>query len=104
MQSESNNSESANDCTDQAGVVAPVVDRNRCEGKEDCVHVCPFNVFEVRKLEPEDRSGLSLRGKVKAFAHRYRQAYVVNPQDCHACGLCIESCPEAALSLESRTL
>ncbi|HEY4184287.1 MAG TPA: ferredoxin family protein [Polyangia bacterium] len=25
----------------------PVVDRARCEGKRDCVEVCPYGVFEV---------------------------------------------------------
>ena len=28
-------------CPGEPGKVAPVVDRNRCEGKEDCVRVCP---------------------------------------------------------------
>ena len=40
----------------------PVVDRNRCEAKEDCVQVCPYDVFEVRVLTPEERAGVSLRG------------------------------------------
>jgi NAD-dependent dihydropyrimidine dehydrogenase PreA subunit len=79
--------------------VAPVVDRNRCEGKEDCVRVCPYDVFEIRKLAPEDRAGLSFFGRLKAFAHGNRQAYVVRPADCHACQLCVAACPEQALQL-----
>ena len=39
----------ANECAGNPGTVAPVVDRNRCEGEEQCVQVCPYNVFEVRK-------------------------------------------------------
>lgn len=89
------------DCQDSPGSLVPVVDRNRCEGKEDCVRVCPYQVFEIRKLLPEDKSTLSLRGKLKAFAHGNRQAYVVRPQDCHACGLCVAECPEQALTLEA---
>jgi 4Fe-4S ferredoxin len=90
----------SNDCRGEPGKVAPVVDRNRCEGKEDCVRVCPCHVFEVRVLDPADRASLSLIGRLKAWAHGNRQAYVVQPQDCHACQLCIEACPESALHLE----
>ncbi|MGB7181457.1 MAG: ferredoxin family protein [Burkholderiaceae bacterium] len=90
-------------CNDKAGMVVPVVDRNRCEGKEDCARVCPYQVFEIRKLLPEDKAKLTFRGKIKAFAHGNKQAYVIRPNDCHACGLCIESCPEQALSLEAVT-
>jgi NAD-dependent dihydropyrimidine dehydrogenase PreA subunit len=80
-------------------VVAPEVDRNRCEGKQDCVSVCPYDVFEMATLSVEDRRGLSLIGRIKAFAHGNRQAFVVRPDDCHACRLCIDACPEKALTL-----
>jgi NAD-dependent dihydropyrimidine dehydrogenase PreA subunit len=88
----------ADDCK-EAGRVIPVVDRNRCEGKEDCVRVCPFDVFEVHRLAPEDRAGLSFVGRLKAFAHGYRQAYVVAPDSCHNCGRCVTACPEQAIRL-----
>jgi len=42
---------------------------------------------------------MSFLGGLKAWAHGNRQAFVVRPQDCHACQLCIEACPEAALTL-----
>ena len=29
----------------------PVVDRGRCEGKADCVEVCPYDVFEVGRID-----------------------------------------------------
>lgn len=93
--------ESSDSCKPQAGGIVPVIDRNRCEAKEDCVRVCPYNVFEVRKLAPEDRRGLSFLGKVKAFAHGNRQAYVVRGEDCHACALCVPACPERAIRLVS---
>jgi NAD-dependent dihydropyrimidine dehydrogenase PreA subunit len=86
-------------CKGEPGRVAPVVDRNRCEAKEDCVRVCPYDVFEIRNLAPEDRASLSLLGKLKAWAHGNRQAYVVRAADCHACQLCIQACPEQALRL-----
>jgi 4Fe-4S ferredoxin len=34
-------------CPGTPGKVAPAIDRNRCEGKEDCVEVCPCDVFEM---------------------------------------------------------
>lgn len=86
-------------CSELSGKVAPVVDRNRCEGSGACVRVCPFKVFEIRILDPQDRSALSVRGKLKAWAHGGSQAYLANPRNCHACRLCIDACPEKALEL-----
>lgn len=57
------------DCK-EPGRVAPLIDRNRCEGKADCVRVCPYDVFEMGTLDGEDRRGLSFLGKLKAFAKR----------------------------------
>jgi NAD-dependent dihydropyrimidine dehydrogenase PreA subunit len=86
-------------CKDEAGRVAPVIDRNRCEAKAGCVAVCPHAVFEIRPLAPADRAALSLRGRLKAWAHGQRQAYVVRAADCHACRACIAACPEDAIRL-----
>jgi NAD-dependent dihydropyrimidine dehydrogenase PreA subunit len=87
------------ECRGAPGKVAPVVDRNRCEAKADCVAVCPYGVFEIRALAADDRAGLSWLGRLKAWAHGNRQAYVARPGDCHACQRCIEACPEDALRL-----
>jgi integron integrase len=62
------------ECRGEPGKVAPVVDRNRCEGKRDCVRVCPYDVFEVRALDAPDRAGLSWIGRLKSWAHGYQQA------------------------------
>jgi NAD-dependent dihydropyrimidine dehydrogenase PreA subunit len=86
-------------CQPDAGRVAPVIDRNRCEAKGDCVRVCPFDVFEIGTIGPDERSGLTLVGRLKAFAHRGRQAFAVHADACHACGLCVTACPERAISL-----
>jgi NAD-dependent dihydropyrimidine dehydrogenase PreA subunit len=88
-------------CGEQPGKVAPVVDRHRCEGKAACARLCPYGVFEIRSLASDERAVLSLRGRLKAWAHGWKQAYVVNPSNCHACRLCVESCPEQALELRS---
>jgi len=89
----------ASECRGEPGRVAPVVDRNRCEGKQDCVRVCPYGVFEIQVLGREERASLSLVGRLKAWAHGNRQAFVVRGAECHACQLCIEACPEDALRL-----
>ena len=39
-----------------------MIDRNRCEGKADCVRVCPVGVFAVDTLPPAQR-----RWQVGAF-------------------------------------
>jgi 4Fe-4S ferredoxin len=90
----------ASECKGEPGRVAPVVDRNRCEAKGECVRVCPYNVFEIRSLSTQDRASLSVLGKLKAWAHGNQQAFVVRPADCHACQLCVKACPEQALRLE----
>ena len=33
-------------CRAEPGRFLPVIDRGRCEGKRDCVEVCPHRVFE----------------------------------------------------------
>jgi NAD-dependent dihydropyrimidine dehydrogenase PreA subunit len=83
----------------RAGKVAPVIDRNLCEGKAECVRVCPFGVFRIEVLSGPQRSALRWRGRLKAWAHGGRQAMVVNAGDCHACRLCVAACPEEAITL-----
>jgi 4Fe-4S ferredoxin len=86
-------------CNEISGRVAPVVDRNRCEGKAACVRVCPYDVFAIATLTPEQRRALTLPGRIKAWVHGGKQAMVVNGAACHACQLCVKACPEQALEL-----
>lgn len=86
-------------CAGAPGKVAPIIDRNRCEGKAACVRVCPYGVFEIGSLGQTERAALSLRGRLKAWAHRHRQAFVIRADECHACGLCVDACPEDAIRL-----
>jgi 4Fe-4S ferredoxin len=90
-----------NACSPDAGRVIPVIDRNRCEGKAACIAVCPYDVFTLGKLGPEERAHLSLRGRIKAFFHGGKQAFASNADACHACGLCVTACPEHAIRLMS---
>ena len=86
-------------CGSVAGAVKPQIDLHRCEGKADCVRVCPYGVFSIQQLTADDRQTLSLRGRIKAFFHGGKQAYTPKADQCHACGLCVSACPEGAIRL-----
>lgn len=88
------------DCKQEPGLFRPVIDRSRCEGKADCVRVCPTGVFAVGTLPPALRTGLGLRGRIKGVVHRWQQALLVQASACEACGLCVAACPEKAITLE----
>ena len=55
------------DCKHPAGAFAPEIDRNRCEAREDCVRVCPYDVFEIAPLAASDKRPLSLVGRLKEW-------------------------------------
>ncbi len=88
-------------CKHEAGEFAPRIDRSRCEGKEDCARVCPYGVFEVRKLTRAERGELSTVSRLKVFAHGGKQAFAALAEECRACGLCVQACPERAIKLEA---
>ena len=86
-------------CDDLPGRTLPLIDRNRCEAKSDCVQVCPYGVFEVRALTGEERRALSWLARLRVAAHGGKQAFVARPDACHVCGLCVGACPERAIKL-----
>jgi 4Fe-4S ferredoxin len=87
------------ECRAEAGTYAPVIDRTRCEGKSDCVDVCPYAVFEVRRIDDDDYRVLPWLARVKLVFHRKRTAYTPRAALCQACGLCVVACPEHAIRL-----
>jgi NAD-dependent dihydropyrimidine dehydrogenase PreA subunit len=89
-------------CKQDPGVFEPVVDRAACEGKRKCVDVCPYHVFEVRRMDDADFAGLGFLAKLKSRAHGRKTAYTPNADQCHACGLCVSACPEKAITLARR--
>lgn len=86
------------DCK-QKGLLIPRIDRNKCEGKADCERVCPYDVFDMGKLDEAQRAELSSPGRIKSFFHGYKQAFATRATECHGCGLCVTACPEKAITL-----
>jgi NAD-dependent dihydropyrimidine dehydrogenase PreA subunit len=88
----------------EPGKVQPVIDRKKCEGKEDCLRVCPVGVFEIRVLNEDERQALPLFPyRLKAWAHGYKQAFATKASACENCGLCVTACPEKAIKLQPIT-
>ena len=59
------------------------VDWNKCSGAGICAQVCPMNVYDM-----VDSGG----GKMKAKPER--------ATDCIMCLVCVNSCPEGAITVE----
>jgi len=86
-------------CKQPPGVFQPLVNLQRCEGKGDCLRVCPENVFEIRRIDASDYAALGLLNKLKLRVHGMQVAYTPHADACRACGLCVSACPEQAISL-----
>ena len=86
-------------CLAPRGAYFPVIDRNRCEGGGECSRVCPERVFEVRTIDGQDHDQLSFLGRMRSALHGRKSAYTPNAGHCLACGLCVDACPEQAISL-----
>ncbi len=86
-------------CTAEPQRYVPRVDRARCEGKAECVAVCPYGVFEVRKIDDAEYRALPVLARFKLWAHGKQTAYTPRADACQACGLCVVACPEKALTL-----
>jgi 4Fe-4S ferredoxin len=90
-------------CKAEPGAYRPVVNRARCEAKADCVAVCPYDVFEVRRIDDAAWSALPMLAKLKVWAHGKQSSYAVRADACKACGLCVTACPERAITLVKAT-
>ncbi len=80
----------------------PVVDRARCEGKGDCIAICPEKVFEIGVVSLEERELIPFVARMRLWVHGGRQAYATRSADCAACGACVTACPENAITLRAR--
>ena len=54
-----------------------IVDKEKCEGCEECVEVCPVDVYEMQD------------GKSNS----------TNPDECLGCESCVEVCPVSAITI-----
>jgi len=86
-------------CKQPAGVIAPLVDLRRCEGKGDCVRVCPENVFTIERIADADYRALGVLHRLKQRVHGMMVAHTPNADACRSCGLCVSACPEHAITL-----
>lgn len=86
-------------CKQAPGTIVPVVDLRRCEGKADCVRVCPEDVFRIERISDADYGSLGMLNKLKLRVHGMKVAYTPNAAACQACGLCVTACPERAITL-----
>jgi NAD-dependent dihydropyrimidine dehydrogenase PreA subunit len=87
------------DCKAEPAAFHPEINRSKCEGKRDCVAVCPYDVFEVRTIDDADFAALGFFAKLKSRAHGKQSAYTPRAEHCRACGLCVVACPEHAITL-----
>ena len=86
-------------CLAPAGKWVPVIDRTKCEGKKECVDVCPYGVFELGTLTTAEFEDMLLMGKLKAIRHGHKTARTPKAAESRACGLCVVACPEDAITL-----
>jgi 4Fe-4S ferredoxin len=86
-------------CRAPAARFVPIVDRGRCEGKAECVAVCPYDVFEIGRVTDAEFGELGVLSKLKVLAHGRKTARTPRADSCRACGLCVVACPEQAIGL-----
>jgi NAD-dependent dihydropyrimidine dehydrogenase PreA subunit len=87
------------ECQAEPGRFMPLVERGRCEGKADCVEVCPYDVFEVGPIDELEYRALPVLSRLRVWAHGKQTALTPNAAACRACGLCVVACPEKAIHL-----
>ncbi len=87
------------ECRAEPGTWQPQVNRRRCEGKGDCVEVCPYGVFALGPIDEAEYQSFPFFTRMKLRAHGKVTAHLPLAEACRACGLCVVACPEAAITL-----
>jgi NAD-dependent dihydropyrimidine dehydrogenase PreA subunit len=89
----------------EKGRMYPKIDYKKCTGKGVCLEVCPEDIFEIKNLalieycEDTKTSGFCPKPE---YIVKDKRSYPINLNDCTACGLCVEDCPEKAIVLIDR--
>ena len=71
-----------------------VVDPGRCENKQECLDVCPTDVFDMVKPRV---GNLLLRLKIRV--HGGLVAEGTRESQCIGCMACVSACPENAITV-----
>lgn len=87
------------ECKADPGRFRPQVDARRCEGKADCVAVCPYDVFEIAPIDEALYQSMPALVRFKLWVHGKKTALTPKADACRACGLCVVACPERAITL-----
>ncbi len=74
-----------------------VVDPGSCENKQECLDVCPTDVFDMVKPRV---SNLLLRLKIRV--HGGVVAEPTREGQCIGCMACVTACPESAITVTVR--
>ena len=75
------------------------VNSSACDGCGACVENCSTGVFVLREITEDERRDLSFPGKLKVRVKGKVKSFINKPEDCVACGLCVNQCHERAISL-----
>jgi 4Fe-4S ferredoxin len=89
-------------CKFDPGVMVPIIDPMRCEAKGPCIPICPYDVLIIRAVPPEEKAKFRAMWRLKLLVHGGKQAFVLDPDACRGCGLCVKACPEKAIQLQKR--
>ena len=89
------------ECPGPRGAWTPVINHRKCEAKRACVEACPYDVLGVQRISRADWEEIGTIGRLRSRANGRRTAYAVTPDACRGCGLCVEVCPEDAITMRS---